>query len=410
MSPTPLFHSHLNENGEKIIFLFVLLKDKTEIKILLLSNQMNDNLESKGLKFLQKLLGNNLSSEEVEKNLEENQNKELMLFLFKNMLKFLGLSAELGEYIDQNLHLEIPPKKFFKTLIKTITKIFQNNPDLINKFEEVVENFTQIFQSLDFHKERFSISTGNEFEDLIKKRFLEELDKAEKISKNAVAKSFKLALEYVERKESPDKLFTLSSYNKLGINPKNLKTDTTMNLIVSFLEIIFTKKQELFKLSDDELLDYLNEFVSRLGRAIEPYLKVIIVSIYNLQKVSKGRRFDNFKKGFGYYLNPRRSLQIQHTNKEDYIDFRNAIKHDTGFDVFFDRRLEEITIKFYLKREKRGKGYWKRTVEMELKEFETLFRDFRKFQNSFFSFYEIYIKSINKNYQLKFSPVKVFFD
>jgi len=371
---------------------------------------MNDNLENKGLKFVQKLLGDNLSFEEFEKNLEEKQNKELILFFFKNMLKFLGLSAELGEYIDQNICLEMPPKKFFQTLKETIIQVVQSNSDLVKQFEEVGNNFTQIFQSLDFYKELFSISTGNEFEDLIKKRFLEELDKAEQINKNAVVKSFKLALEYVKRKESPDKLFTLSNYNKLGINPKNLKTDTTMNLIVSFLEIIFTKKQELFKLSDDELIDYLNELVSRLGRAIEPYLKVIIVSIYNLQKVSKRRRFDNFKRGFGYYLNPRCSLQIQHTNKEDYIDYRNAIKHDTGFDVFFNRELEKITIKFYLRRETRGNIYWEKNVEIGLKEFETLFRDFRKFQNSFFSFYEVYIKSIDKNYQLKFSPVKVFFD
>jgi len=370
---------------------------------------MNDNLESKGFKFLQELFGDSLSFEEFEKNLED-QNNELIRFLFKNLFKFFGLSAEFGEYIDQNISLEMPPNKYFQTLEKTLIQVFQSNPDLVKKLEELGKNFAQIFQSLDFYKEIFSISTGNEFEDLIKKRFLEELDKAEKISKNAVAKSFKLALEYVERKEPPDKLFTLSNYNKLGIDPKNLKTDTTMNLIISFLEMIFIKKQELFKLSDDELRDYLNELVSRLGRAIEPYLKVIIVTICNLQKVSKRRRFDNFKRGFGYYLNPRSSLGIQHTNKEDYIDYRNAIKHDMGFDIFFDRESEEITIKFYLKRETRGKILWEKPVEMELIEFETLFREFRKFQNSFFSFYEVYIKSIDKNYQLKFSPVKVFFD
>jgi len=140
-----------------------------------------------------------------------------------------------------------------------------------------------------------------------------------------VVKSFKLAFEYIKRNQFPDKLFTLSNYNKLVIQPENLKTDTIMNLIVSLLEMMYTKKQELFKLSDDDIVDYLNEFVSRLGRAIEPFLKAIIVSIYNLQKISKGRRFDNFKKGFGYYLSPRSSLQIQHSNQEDYIDYRNAI-------------------------------------------------------------------------------------
>ncbi|MBA7585049.1 hypothetical protein ES708_27019 [subsurface metagenome] len=371
---------------------------------------MNKDLKKEGFKLFKKIFGNDLSFEELEEILEENQNKELIIFLFKNLINFFGLSIKLGQKIDQNVCLEMPPKKFFKTLKKTIIQVFQNNPDLVKQFEKVGNNLAQMFQSLDFHKEFFSISTGNEFEDLIKKRFLEELVKAEQISKKAVVKSFKLALEYVERKLSPDKLFRLSNYNKLGIKPENLKTDTTLNLIVSFLEIISTKKQELFKLSDDEILDYMNELVSRLGRAIEPYLKVIIVSIYNLQKISKGRRFDNFKKGFGYYLSPSRSLQIQHSNQEDYIDYRNAIKHDLGFDVFPDRELDDITIKFYLERETRGRVYWKKTVEMGLKEFEMLFRDFRKFQDSFFSFYEVYIKSIDKNYQLKYCSIKAFFN
>jgi len=179
-----------------------------------------------------------------------------------------------------------------------------------------------------------------------------------------------------------------------------------MSLIVSFLEIIFTKKQELFKLSDDELADYLNEFVSRLGRAIEPYLKVIIVSIYNLQKIYQKGDFDDFEKGFGYYLSPRSSLQIQHSKMEDYIDYRNAINHISGFDINFNRKEEEITIKFYLKRETRGRSYWDKTVEMGLKEFETLFRDFRKFQNSFFTFYKVYIKSVDNNYDYQIFPFK----
>lgn len=74
-----------------------------------------------------------------------------------------------------------------------------------------------------------------------------------------------------------------------------------------------------------EWVDYLNEFVSRLGRVIEPYLKIIIVSIYNLQKIYQNRDFYDFYKGFGYYLSPRCSLHIQHSKKVDYVDYRNAI-------------------------------------------------------------------------------------
>ncbi len=247
--------------------------------------EMNEDLNKEGLKFFKKIFGNDLSFEELEGNLEENQNKELILFLFKNIIKFFGHSVKLGEEIDQNVHLEMLPNKFFKTLVETVIQVFQNNPDLVKQFEKLGNNFKQMFQSLGLHKEFFSISTGNEFEDLIKKRFLEELDTAEQVSKKAVVKSFKLALKYVERQQQPDTLFLKSSYSKLGIQLENLKTDTMMDLIQSFLKIIFTKKQEVFKLSDDDIEDYIKEFVSRFGRAIEPYLKTIIVSIYNLQKI-----------------------------------------------------------------------------------------------------------------------------
>ena len=222
--------------------------------------------------------------------------------------------------------------------------------------------------------------------------------------------SFKLAIKYVERQQQPDTLFIKSSYNKLGLQFENFKIDTTMNLIESFLKIIFTKKQELFKLSDEDLVDYINEFVHRFGRAIEPYLKAIIVSIYNLQKIYQNDDFDDFEKGLGYYLNPRRSLQIERSEKENFIDYRNAINHARGFDVLYDRKLEEIKLKFNLKREIKGKAYWKKTVEMGLNEFEKLFRDFRKFKNSLFMFYEVYIKSIDKNYEYQFLPFKDFFN
>jgi len=374
---------------------------------------MNDNWEKEGLKYLDKIFGEGLSLEELEKNLEKNTNEELMLSFFKNLINFLGISSKLGEELEQNVRLDMPPKKYLETILKVTTQFSKKNPKMVKQIEDVVKNFVQIFQSVDFHKELLSISTGNEFEDLIKKRFLEELDSAEQVNKSKVVKSFKLALKYVERQQLPDTLFIKSSYNKLGLQLENFKIDTTMNLIESFLRIIFTKKQELFRLSDDDLVDCINEFVSRFGRAIEPYLKAIIVSVYNLQKIHQNNDlddFDDFEKGLGYYLNPRSSLQIERSEKENFIDYRNAINHARGFDVLYDRKLEEITLKFNLKRERKGKVLWEKTVEMGLKEFEMLFRDFRKFQNSFFMFYEVYIKSIDKHYEYQIFPFKDIFN
>jgi len=367
---------------------------------------MKDNWDKEGLEYLEKIFGESLSSEEFKKHLETNTSKQFIHSLFRNILNLLGISSKLGKEFEQNLQLNMSPNIFSETISKSTTQFSEKNPDIVKQIENIRRNFAELIQSPNLYRELLSISSGNEFEDLIKKRFLEELERAEQVSKNAVAKSFKLGLDYVKRQQSPESLFLKSSYNKIGFQLENFKTDTVMDLIESFLRIIFTKKKELFSHSNDDIEDYLKEFISRFGRAIEPYLKVIIVSIYNLQQIYKNRKFDNFEKGFGYYLHPSRFMQIYRSDKEDYIDYRNAINHVSGLDVFIDRKLEEIIIKFYLKRERNGKVYWSKTVEMGLEDFEKLFRDFRKFQNSFFLFYEVYIKSVDNNYKYQFSQLK----
>ena len=124
---------------------------------------MKDNWEKEGLKFFERLFGEDLSFEELEDNLDENPNKKLMLSFFKNLINFLGISAKLGEDIIQNGRLDMPPKKFFKKYLKTIFQFSQKNPEIMKQIEAVGYKFAHIFQSIDFHKELLSISTDNEF-------------------------------------------------------------------------------------------------------------------------------------------------------------------------------------------------------------------------------------------------------
>lgn len=370
---------------------------------------MNNNWEKEGLKYLEKIFGEGLFDKEFENNLKENADKEPIISILKPIIKLVGISSKLGEELEQNTHLGMSPQNFFEMIFKQANRIFEEHPKIKKQLEEIGKNIVQGIQSLDLYKKLLSVSMDNEFENLIKKRFLEELDEAERVSKNEVVRSFKLALNYVKHQQQPDQLFVLSSYNKLGIRSGELKTDTIANLFLSFMKILSAKKQLLFKLSDDEFVDQLNEIVSRLARAIEPYLKVIIVSIYNLQKISKKEKvLDQFKAGFGYYLSRHLGLNISRIKKPDYIDYRNAITHN-NYKLSFNRKSEEVKIIFNIKRESKGRTYWSKTKKMGLEEFERLFRDFRKFQRLFFSFYEIYIKLIDKNYQYQFSPLKDFF-
>jgi hypothetical protein len=81
-----------------------------------------------------------------------------------------------------------------------------------------------------------------------------------------------------------------------------------------------------------------------------------------------------------------------HRSKEkgDYIDYRHAINHVTGYAVNVEPELGKITIIFNLVRKRYNKILWKLPVRMGLREFETLFRDFRKFSNIFVNFNEHY--------------------
>ncbi|MGQ4876208.1 MAG: hypothetical protein ACP6IY_19240 [Promethearchaeia archaeon] len=354
---------------------------------------MNDEWINRGLNFLKKL-NSHLTLKELEDIFNENypQMRELLL----NFLQFIGGIDEITENMNE-INLNYPIDKFFNLFLEEYFNIFNNNPDY-RRIPKIFDDIYEILNSTECYRELFSFPSGDIFEDRIKKKFLKELDKAEQVSKNAVAKSFKIALEYIQSKQSPNKIYQFSKYNKLGIKTENLKIDTTFNFIISFIEMIFNKEEELYKQSKDEIIDIISDLISRFGRAIEPYLKVIIGSIYNLQNVYNRKKFDYFNKRFGYYLGSHSLMGNLRSEKEDYIDYRNAIKHD-DFEISFNQDSNEIKIKFNLKRFNKGKIQWSKKKEMELKELRRLFSDFRQFQNNFIKFYKIYINSIYKENQ-----------
>jgi len=90
-------------------------------------------------------------------------------------------------------------------------------------------------------------------------------------------------------------------------------------------------------------------------------------------------------------------LHIKHSKEGDFLDYRNAIKHNQDFDVKASYEKKKITIIFKLKRKYKDEVKWKKNVKMDLDEFESLFRRFRKFQSLIISFYKVYIKSFDEN-------------
>lgn len=352
-----------------------------------------DKLNEEFKKFVKKVIGEDLEDEEIKISLEKIGGERFPTF-FKNI-------NELGREILQNLPKNATLMDLLEKARITGLKKAEEDPEMIKLIQNSIDNIKNTIFSIEFHKELFRIPTGDSFEQELKKIFLQELESAEKISKNAVTKSFKLAINSVTRKQKPDRLFLMSNYQKLGVPLIDLETDKIIDVVMNIFHSVFTKNQKLFKLSDERLDDIIRDFISRLGRAIEPYLKAIFVSILNLSQVRLKRRFFDFKKGLGFYFN---KLHIHRSKIEDYLDFRHAIKHD-DFDVLIDRSIESIRLSFKLKRERKGKIEWEKEVIMTLREFEQFFRMFRKFQNSFFYLFEIYIKNLENFYEFQFFPL-----
>ncbi len=217
---------------------------------------------------------------------------------------------------------------------------------MIKLIQNLINNIRDIYLSVEFHKEWFTISTEDSFEQQLKYLFIQELESAEKINKTEVAKSFKLAFNSVKLKEKPDQLFLLSKYQELGIPLIDLETDKLIDIGMKIFHSILDKKLKLFEFSDEKLIDIIGEFTSRLGRAIEPYLMAIFVSILNLSQISLNRSTYNFSKSLGYYFN---MLNINRSKTEDFLDFRHAIKHD-DFYILIDRSIKSIQLRFKIKR------------------------------------------------------------
>ncbi len=64
-----------------------------------------------------------------------------------------------------------------------------------------------LYFSVEFHKELFTISTEDTFEQQLKNFFIQELESAEKISKNDVARSFKIVVNSVKLNKNPTNYF-----------------------------------------------------------------------------------------------------------------------------------------------------------------------------------------------------------
>jgi len=358
-----------------------------------------DKLNEEFKRFVERIIGEDLEDEDIEISFKKIPGEQILAF-FKSIIDLLDISNELGREILQNLPQNAKLMDLLDKARKVGLRKAEEDPEMIKKFQNSIDVIKEKLFSVEFYKELFTAPTEDPFEQQLKNIFLQKLESAEKISKIDIVKSFKLAINSIKHKQKPDQLFLMSKYQELNLPLYDLETDNIIDIVMNIFHSILTKKQKLFKLSEERLIDVIGDFTSRLGRSIEPYLKVIFISILNLSQVRLKSNFIDFEQELGIYLN---KLNIDRSNTEDYLDFRNAIRHD-DFEVLIDGSIESIKLRFNIKRKSRGKIKRMKEVIMTLEEFEQFFRRFRKFQNLFFYFFEIYIKNLENSYEFQFLP------
>ncbi|GAH01953.1 unnamed protein product, partial [marine sediment metagenome] len=252
-----------------------------------------DELNDVFKKFIERIIGEDLKDEVFEISPEKIGGERFLAF-FKSINNFLEISSGLGREVLQNL----PQNANLSNLIEKAREIglrkVKEDPEMIKSIQDSINGIKDLYFSVELHKELFNISTEDTFEQQLKNFFIQELESAEKISTNDVAKSFKLAVNSVKLKQKPDQLFLYSKYQELGLPLVDLDTDKIIDISMNIFHSILDKKQKLFKFSDERLIDIIGEFTSRLGRAIEPYLMAIFVSILNLSQIRLNRIPYNF--------------------------------------------------------------------------------------------------------------------
>jgi len=244
---------------------------------------MNGKWEKEGLKVLKEIneiLGNSKNLD--IKNLNDYE---------KIILRFLGMNSIIIKELNSmnKIPLDDPPQEYIEKLVKNLSKVMEDNPQL----QHHMENFLEYSQTVEYCKIRLSIYRGDRFETSLIRKFLEEFEKAEIVNKHRVKKSFGEIFKYLKHLPTPDDLYLLSRYHELGMDTEKIETDTMQSLFMSIFDQFFTKKDKLFDLPERKLIDCVRDFVSRFGRALEPYLIAILGSIYNLQQVKKNQNLTN---------------------------------------------------------------------------------------------------------------------
>ena len=324
----------------------------------------------------------------------------------KNYLQFIYYILKMGEGLENNIEPaefeSIPLKKIMSDYLQKFVKNITDNPENLEALKGLIEVFAQttIIPSFQILYETMSFSRNDPFEEQIRSKFKEAFDKAYMKNEKAIVKLFFDLRKSITNKEKLLDLLSFSSYNKLGIETQNIEDIT----LLDFLELMDNKKEKLLELEENEIKDIVSGFIRRFNTLIESYLKLILTTIVNLEKIADDDKFVSFHNSLGYFA---RSLNLDRIYLGNYLDLRNSISHNEFVVVNINKTQKRIEIMFTFRWfNKDGQEVSRDIRRYSFSEIIDKFKSVKAFSNTFLGFLKAFIiKCLLKNEGKEYSEL-----
>jgi len=332
-----------------------------------------------------------------------------------NYLQFIYYILKMGEGLESEIEPaeveSIPLREVMLDILQKFSKNILNDHDKLEALKGFIEFFAQtaIIPSFQILYETMSISRDDPFEEQIRSMFKEAFDKAFIKNEVAIVKLFFDLRKSITNKEKLLDLLSFSSYNKLGIETQNIEDMT----LLYFLELMYNKKEKLLELEENEIRDIVSGFIRRFNTLIESYLKLILTTIVNLEKIANNEKFVSFHNSLGYFA---RSLNFKRVYLGNYLDLRNSISHDDFVVVNVDKIQKQIEIRFTFRWfNKEGQEISRDTRKYSFSEIIDKFKSVKAFSNTFLGFLKAFIikyllKKEGKDYSELISELRTILD
>jgi len=320
-----------------------------------------------------------------------NNEKLNEIAIITKLLRILNNLFSLFKDIGESMLENINPDLFLKPLNDISPILKEKIPNILKNDQKTRNSLKQFFKVIEYFNESSTIDSfltipwGDPLMNEVKTMFLENFNKANQNNKKMVKKLVNNAINFTSNQPEPEVLFNKSSLEKLGLNKNEI---LQINLFEIFSRIV-EKEKFLLNLEREEVEDIIRELLRRFRESIETYFKLLLAITLNLIYINKHKKLVSFHENLGFYL---KNLKINDRYDGDFLDFRNAIAHNSYRVNILNNK---INVKVIFKRfDSFGKEIAPVIKIYYLNELRKIYKHF----NSYYFLFKEYIKQQSDSY------------